>query len=122
MCSTSIGEGWGDEMNVKPVELQIALTRTQEASAIHQQQQQRPVTEQLLLNEQAEKMTKKRRERNEQVETAQEARIRDEGKRDQPHADGSGHELEPAEEETAAPPAAAPAEHPYKGKHIDFTC
>ncbi|CAH8770027.1 hypothetical protein [Paenibacillus dendritiformis] len=109
-------------MNVKPVELQIALTRTPEASAIHQQQQQRPVTEQLLLNEQAEKMTKKRRERNEQVDTAQEARIRDEGKRDQSRADGSGPEPEPVEEETAAPSAAVPAEHPYKGKHIDFTC
>lgn len=109
-------------MNVKPVELQIAITRTQEASAVHQQQQQRPATEQLLLNEQAEKMTKKRRERNEQVESAQETRIRDEGKRDQSRAEGSGPEPEQAEEEEGAPPAAMPAEHPFKGKHIDFTC
>ncbi|GAC43156.1 hypothetical protein [Paenibacillus popilliae] len=104
-------------MNVKPVELQIAITRTQEASEVHQQQQQRPATEQMLLNEQAEKMTKKRRERNEQVETAQEARIRDKAKRDPSHADGSGPESEPA-----APLPAVPAEHPYKGNHIDFTC
>ena len=110
-------------MNVKPVEMQIAIPRTQDASAIHQQLQQRPITEQSLLNDQAEKMIRKSSQRNEEVQSSQESCIRDQEKEDRPDS-----ERETAEEQLEAAEnsetliVSKPAEHPYKGKHIDFMC
>ncbi|MBN3526219.1 hypothetical protein [Paenibacillus apiarius] len=110
-------------MNVKPVEMQIAIPRTQDASAIHQQLQQRPLTEQSLLNEQAEKMIKKSSQRNEEVQSAQESRIRDQEKEDRPDSEREhSEERHEAAQNSEALIISKPAEHPYKGKHIDFMC
>ncbi|WP_028545182.1 hypothetical protein [Paenibacillus taiwanensis] len=105
-------------MNMKSVELQVAIPRTQEVSSIHQQMQQRPTLEQSMLNEQAAKLTESLRQRNEKVDASSEGRIRD----DEEHAshhDSSTPDKQPDDPEKKN--AAVPAEHPYKGKHIDFS-
>ncbi|SMG16578.1 hypothetical protein SAMN06295960_0645 [Paenibacillus aquistagni] len=106
-------------MNMKPVELQIAIPRTQEVSTLHQQMQHRMMADQTVLNEQAEKLTEALRKRNEKLQESTEGRIHDEehkqqSKNDQP----KGQKASDVSEEQDQ---SVPAEHPYKGKHIDFS-
>lgn len=110
-------------MNMKPVEMQIALPRTQETSTVQHQQQQRPSTEQAILNTQAQKLMERSRERNEQVESSQDARIRNQQHEGENHADRDGNDNNQSEhKQDEAGQASVPAQHPFKGKHIDFMC
>ncbi|MGZ9584610.1 hypothetical protein [Paenibacillus marinisediminis] len=109
-------------MNMKPVELQIAVPRTTEASTIQQQQQQRPMNEQLMLNEQAVKQLRTQRQRSEQVDASAEGRIR-EHEQDSAHSHDSASQDQSLEGKDHKLPGteAVPAAHPYKGKHIDYS-
>ncbi|MCR8845476.1 hypothetical protein NQ117_17480 [Paenibacillus sp. SC116] len=107
-------------MNLKPVELQVAIPRTQEASSIQNQMQHRPTAEQSLLNHHAAKQIEISRQRGEEVDATADGRIRDDGQNgehkgdDQSRQQRSGSQSENQVETIAA-------EHPYKGKHIDFS-
>jgi len=107
-------------MNMKPVEMQIAVPRTTDASAIQQQMQQRPTTEQFMLNEQAIKHMQAQRQRSEKVDASADGRIRDrESDSNQEHnATSQDHEQNDQKE---GKETVQPAVHPYKGKHIDFS-
>ncbi|WP_268624430.1 hypothetical protein [Paenibacillus alvei] len=110
-------------MNWKPVEMQIAIPRTQESSTLQHQQQQRPVTEQAMLNDQAQRLMEKSRERNAQVESSQDARIRNQHHEGGNHAERDGSDNSHSEQkQDETEQVMVPAQHPFKGKHIDFMC
>jgi hypothetical protein len=106
-------------MNMKPVEMQIAVPRTSEAGRVQQDQQQRPLHDQSLLSLQGLKDSEIERRRSANVdESAHNTTVKREGKgsftseqehgssQDKPEEQGQGHHK---------------AEHPYKGKHIDLS-
>lgn len=109
-------------MDMKPVELQIAVPRTTDASSIQREMQQRPLTEQFMLNEQAMKHLRTQRKRSEQVDRSAEGRIRDgeQGENAKDEAAGHNHHEEDDHQKSTQTDL-APAVHPYKGKHIDFS-
>lgn len=109
-------------MDMKPIELQIAVPRTTEASAIQRELQQRPTTEQFMLNEEAMKHMRTQRQRSEQVDRSADGRIRDgeQGGQAGDESSGDGQHGED-EKQSAASIDTVPAVHPYKGKHIDFS-
>lgn len=109
-------------MDMKSIELQIAVPRTTEASAIQRELQQRPTTEQFMLNEQALKHMRTQRQRSEQVDESADGRIRDgeQGRQSGEESSGNGQQAED-DNRNAAITDTVPAVHPYKGKHIDFS-
>ncbi|MCM3699115.1 hypothetical protein [Paenibacillus macerans] len=108
-------------MNMKPVELQIAVPRTSEAGRVQHDQQHRPLLDQSLLSMQAVKTGEAERQRSAGVdESNRNKNVRREG-------NGSfSEEQEPERESGGKPDEQEPkpeqlAEHPYKGRHIDFS-
>lgn len=104
-------------MNMKPVELQIAVPRTSEATRIQQDQQYRPISDQALLANQTTKELEQNRKRSAQVD---ESGINTIIKRDDNHP-SSGHDQTPQEHAEQEAEKKHPAEHPYKGKTIDLS-
>ncbi|SCZ04254.1 hypothetical protein SAMN05720606_11755 [Paenibacillus polysaccharolyticus] len=103
-------------MSFKAVELQIAVPRTSEAGRYQSEAQQRPVTDQNLLAEQTNKEANEARQRSEAMAETSHTSVRDghaDG-RDQ-HSGTDGREMMDEQEHLK------PAEHPYKGKHIDLS-
>ncbi|MDO7905805.1 hypothetical protein Q5741_05170 [Paenibacillus sp. JX-17] len=103
-------------MSLKNIELQIAIPRVSEVGRHQNDYMQRPSHEQALLGQQTHKESLAQRQRSAEVDSSSSATIRD--------GDGEQHRHDPEthaarhEEEAAA---AHPAEHPYKGHHIDLT-
>ncbi|WP_240480034.1 hypothetical protein [Paenibacillus fonticola] len=103
---------------MKSVELQIAVPRTSEAGRIQQDQQQRPLSDQSLLAQQNLKTSELERKRSSGLEqSAHNKAVKREGsassdrQQEQPE---SGEQQEERDKDQ-------PAEHPYKGKHIDLS-
>lgn len=109
-------------MSLKPVELQIAIPRTQDASAQQNQLLHKPAADQQLLAEQASRQAEEKLHKPNQVEAPSQAHIeeelreRDHSRRRKP---GTGEEAASGNEPHNASPQ--PARHPYKGRHIDFS-
>ncbi|SEK21925.1 hypothetical protein [Paenibacillus sp. OK003] len=103
-------------MSFKAVELQIAVPRTSEAGRYQSEAQQRPVIDQNLLAEQTAKEANEARQRSEALDETAHTDIRDGQSRNKEQQSGSN---EP--EATSALETVKPAEHPYKGKHIDLS-
>ncbi|WP_145408820.1 hypothetical protein [Paenibacillus xylanexedens] len=104
-------------MSFKAVELQIAVPRTSEAGRYQNEYQQRPVIDQSLLAEQTAKEAEAARQRSEAMDETANAALRDNHMNDSEQNNSSQHSKfsEDAQENIK------PAEHPYKGKHIDFS-
>lgn len=103
---------------MKPVELQIAVPRTSEAGRIQQEQQMRPTVDQQQLAAQNIKSSEQQRIRSSEVDEPFKSEVRDGEKHSSGKHGGTGghqHESEDPAKQTH------PAEHPYKGKHIDFS-
>ncbi|CAM3061951.1 hypothetical protein P4H27_19825 [Paenibacillus taichungensis] len=103
-------------MSFKAVELQIAVPRTSEAGRYQNEAQQRPVIDQNLLAEQTAKEANEARQRSEALDETAHTDVRDGQSRNKEQQSGSN---EP--EVTSALETVKPAEHPYKGKHIDLS-
>ncbi|MNZ55329.1 hypothetical protein D3C78_732540 [compost metagenome] len=105
-------------MNMKPVEMQIAIPRTSEAGRIQNEGQQRPQIDQNLLASQNIKDSEHDRKRSTGVdESAHNTTVRRDGNSSsEQHAEHSKQDDSHAEQEKEQM-----AEHPYKGKHIDFS-
>lgn len=107
-------------MDLKSVELQIAVPRTGEASRIHQDQQQRPLMDQQQLAGQNVKHAEQQSKRSAGVDESAKALVREEERhssnKDESNS-SSGHD----KESTESPNKTHPAEHPFKGKHIDLS-
>lgn len=105
-------------MNMKSVEMQIAIPRTNEAGRVQHEAQHRPYTDQTLLSMQNIKQDEIEKRRSSDVnESAKNTTIRREGN---PSFTGEqGHSS--AEEHKEEREAEHRAEHPYKGHHIDLS-
>ncbi|WP_223066798.1 hypothetical protein [Paenibacillus caui] len=107
-------------MDLKPVELQIAVPRTSEASRIHQDQQSRPQLDQQQLAGQNIRSSEQQRMRSNQVDESSQPEVREEAK--QSSSGNQGHQRGGRRQERSDHPNQShPAEHPFKGKHIDFS-
>lgn len=105
-------------MNMKSVEMQIAIPRSSEAGRIQQDQQHRPVNDQTLLAGQNIKNSELERRRSANVdESAHNTTVRREGNASL----GQEQDHSQSEEKQEEQEKKHPAEHPYKGRHIDFS-
>jgi hypothetical protein len=106
-------------MNMKPVEMQIAVPRTSEATRIQQDQQYRPLSDQALLAHQNSKEAEHNRKVSPGVdESGQNTVIKREKDHPSSQQDQSSHEQPTPEQDQEQKHF---AEHPYKGKNIDFS-
>lgn len=106
-------------MNMKSVELQIAVPRTSEAGRVQHDQQHRPLIDQSLLSVQTVKDSEVERRRSAGVdESAHNTTVRREGNGSFTQEQQGQHHPgdKPAEQEQEHL-----AEHPYKGRHIDLS-
>ncbi|AIQ13323.1 hypothetical protein [Paenibacillus durus] len=99
-------------MNLKPVELQIAVPRTTEASKLQQELQHRPGLEQQGLAGQNIKESRELAHRSTEVSESSESAVRDEGHRGGSTGNGTSREQKKDKERNA--------EHPYKGHRFDI--
>ena len=107
-------------MSLKSVEMQIAVPRTQEAGRVQNELYQRPTQDQALLADQLKKEAAENQKRSTSVDESANTAIRDDNKKNASgQSDQSGDQSQT--ESDAAVKEPAPAEHPYKGKHIDFS-
>lgn len=106
-------------MNLKAVEMQIAIPRTEEAGRVQQDAQHRPAVGQNMLSAEQLKLQEHQRQRSNGVdESAENTTIRREGRQSgQPQGQAHAQAGEQEEEQRKDRPAA----HPFKGKHIDFS-
>lgn len=106
-------------MDLKPVELQIALPRTSEASRIQHDQQSKPSLDQQQLAAQNVKTSEQLRTRSSEVDEPFKSEVREDGRNtsSDKHGGAGGH----AQDSEDPSKQSHPAEHPYKGKHIDFS-
>lgn len=102
-------------MNMKPVELQIAVPRTTEATRVQNELQQRPHLEQQQLAGEQLKSAEAAQQRSAEVEESSEPGIRDDGGK----SGGSQSGMQPGAEQEE--PRLKEAEHPYKGKRLDVS-
>ncbi|GIP56519.1 hypothetical protein QNH46_10960 [Paenibacillus woosongensis] len=105
-------------MNMKSVEMQIALPRTNEAGRIQQDQQQRPLIDQTILAGQNMKTSELERGKSQAME--QSARNKT-VKREEDAASGQDKEQRDAEEQQEERDKEKAAKHPFKGRHIDLS-
>ena len=105
-------------MSLKPVELQFAIHKNDQAGLKQHQLMQKPVQDQAVLSDAADKNTVKERQVSGKTEETERAAIKDDGSRRQEGRSGKRREAEAASDDKKAPPA---GEHPYKGRHIDLS-
>lgn len=104
-------------MDLKPVELQIAVPRTSEASRVQQDQQHRPLLDQQMIAGQNIKHADQQRTRSTGIDDSSKTQIHDQDHRES----GSGQDQHSSPNQEEQAPPSKPAEHPYKGKHIDLS-
>ncbi|MNJ33143.1 hypothetical protein D3C77_278220 [compost metagenome] len=104
-------------MNMKSVDLQIAVPRTSEAGRMQQDQQQRPLIDQTILAGQNIKASELERKKSQAMEqSAHNKAIKREGNAaDQEKGQAEAEEKQEEREREQA------AEHPFKGRHIDLS-
>ncbi|GGA39527.1 hypothetical protein [Paenibacillus physcomitrellae] len=108
-------------MDLKPVELQIAVPRTSDAGRIQQEQQFRPTVDQQQLGAQNIKDSELRRIRSSEVDDSPKSELRDHESSDSASSGERQEGRTSAEEKPGSQSEPHLAEHPYKGKHIDFS-
>ncbi|MEF2965185.1 hypothetical protein V3851_05010 [Paenibacillus sp. M1] len=106
-------------MNLKAVEMQIAVPRTNEAGRIQHEVQQRPLIDQSLLSAENIKQHEQQRQRSAIVdESAQNRTVKRDG---DPQGERQGQASHGDQTEDQEKEQKHPAEHPYKGHHIDLS-
>jgi hypothetical protein len=102
-------------MSLRPIEMQIAIPRTNEATSTQNQLLHKPAHDQSVLADHAMKRTEDNRQRSAEVEESTNSKIRDgEGNSGGGNGTQSGSKRQAKKHQ-------APAKHPYKGKHIDIS-
>lgn len=111
-------KSWGDLMDLKAVEMQIAIPRTNELGRIQHEGQQRPMIDQSLLSMENVKEHELERQRSSGVdESAHNTTVKREGDSPGNQRQGQASPGEKQEEQEKV----HPAEHPYKGRHVDLS-
>ncbi|CAM3358236.1 hypothetical protein [Marinicrinis lubricantis] len=101
-------------MNLKPVELQVALPRTAEAGIQQKNQMDRPVTEQQMLAAATIQEESTARKRASKADESAESDLRDAQHQKNP-SDPQHHRKNKKESSSET------WKHPHKGHHIDYT-
>lgn len=106
-------------MNMKPVELQFAIHKNDEAGLKQNQLMHKPVHDQAALAGEAGRETEKERRTAAGTEASKRADIRDD--EGQPDRRGSGGRSGGRRSGGGEDPGSSGADgHPYKGRHIDL--
>lgn len=105
-------------MSLKAVELQIAVPRTSEAGKYQSEHRQRNMNDQATLGHEASKETEAVRHRSTAVDESTEASVTEQEEQRQNEHSPQHRMSANAQDEQAAE---HPAEHPYKGHHIDLS-
>lgn len=105
-------------MNLKPVELQVAVHKIGDNAQWHNQQQQKPMLDQAALAGAAQKNTELDRSKSSKTESSAKSQIRDERKKSKSNG-GKGKPKEQHSSETG--PHDEGSAHPFKGHHIDLS-
>lgn len=104
-------------MSMKNVELQIAVPRTSEAGRYQSEYDFKRSSEQSLLASNEDKKAKRESKQSPKMADTEKTGIRNHSQSDDTvYAKKINHSEETAEE----PARTLPAEHPFKGKHIDY--
>jgi hypothetical protein len=104
-------------MPFKPIDFQIAIPRTPDASGYYGNQSARPAAEQQMLASQSEKETERMRKTSSAPEETENRPIRE----GQPRQQGGGRRQRQGKSKPDGPRPPKDAPHPYKGKHIDIS-
>jgi len=103
-------------MALSPLHLQVSIPRTPEVSNLQQAAMQRPMHEQTLLEQQAEKLAEAQRNQATNIEHVEKGLIRDEEHHDQSkgkHHKKSSEKVNDDEKDEGSI-------HPYKGHRLDI--
>jgi hypothetical protein len=108
-------------MNLKPVELQMAIPRATETGKVQQQMQQKPQLDQAMLQEANSKLSDKNAQRTTETEESNQEKVRDEKKDSDKEKDENEKKkgAQTTAKSTTAREAKQP-EHPYKGSRLDI--
>lgn len=106
-------------MEFKPLDLQIAVHRTNEASIAQHHDQSKPQLDQQLLAGQHVRIQEKERTRSSEIDESAKSSVRD-GKSSF-SGNKQGNHQEQSDQQLNQQAHSYPAEHPFKGKHIDFS-
>jgi hypothetical protein len=107
-------------MNLKPVEMQIAIPRTQEATQIQQQLNHKPTHDQQLAAQLSSKQAEALQQKPNEVNKTHDSRIMNDS-RGSGQGNGQSGKQKQSSSQDPSGGEAGQAKHPYKGKHIDFT-
>jgi hypothetical protein len=105
-------------MSLKGVEMQIAIPRTGEATAIQNHLNQKPTHDQAALAQQTMKHQEQQRNKSVEVDASAFLNVKQDGKGDARSRAGA-QKRKGSKEETGMP--APDPSHPFKGKHIDIS-
>ena len=105
-------------MALNPVNLQMSVPRVPEASSIQQQAIQRPVMEQMNLEQQAIKQTMENRSQTSKLAETEKSLIRDEEKGKQNSEQNKQQQKQKNEKSDSN--TEKQVMHPYKGHSIDI--
>lgn len=101
-------------MNLKPVEMQVALPRTVDAGMMQGQAQQKNVQDQLMLSHETMRKLEETRKKSERTDMENEIDDQlDQNKRNS--SEGGLRDRERKQDKERK------AQHPYKGKHVDIS-
>ncbi len=103
-------------MVFKPLEMQIVVPRTQDASVLQSQAAQRPITEQTLLANQSEKETERNRTKSTKTEKTIKSEVHTNGQ-----GASSGQEHSDKRAKTSTDAVDESPVHPYKGHNLDIS-
>lgn len=105
-------------MNLKPIEMQIALPRTNDAANSQNQLNQKPVYDQAHGMQAEIKQQEEDRKRAVKLDESERPAIRDDEDTSKSQERSGGKQTsQHADEKNQAPMA----EHPFKGRHIDLS-
>ncbi|MFD0671710.1 hypothetical protein [Cohnella sp. GCM10027633] len=104
-------------MAYKSIDFQASLPRAVEMTPLAHQQQHKPISEQTALGQQQLKSAEQQSHRSAKTESATGGTINDRDPGDGADRQAPGKRRKP---EGRHDSEAKPADHPYKGKHIDF--
>jgi len=103
---------------VRPIEMQMSIPRSQDASSVHHQTLHKPFVDQTMLAEQAIRKTEQLRSKNTQVDETVQLPIHEEERRNKQSSERKQKRKSSegsSEQDTEVPI------HPYKGHRIDLT-
>lgn len=104
-------------MSLKPIDVQLALSRTSETGKLQNQLTHKPVEDQMNLAVTASKKTEEMRKKSTGVDGVREMLIQEDGRQNQ--GKPNPQRRKPKDGEPAPDPDRP--EHPYKGHHVDFS-